>query len=178
MSKLIVGFSYAPGKVFSKLIRWVTRSQVSHTFTMVVDGADALVYQASGLRVNYEAYKLFLAEEKVVEAYTFDLTLAESILNEHFRKEHVGDHYSWQEIVGFGWVLLMRKFGRVVKNPFSGGDHAFVCVDIAAAQIPYNRTISSELVQRVLGVEAAGEGTMTPEDLRRYCQKNGTQLKL
>ena len=168
MGKLIVGFSYAKGfKPFSWLIRAVSRSKVSHTFTLVVDGADAMVYQASGLRVNYEAYKLFLAEEVMVEAYMFDLTPQQAATNEHFRKQHVGDHYAWREIVGFLWVLLMRQLGRRVKNPMSGGDHAYVCVDIAAAQIPYNEK---------LGVEAAGEGTMTPEDLRRWCARNGKKM--
>lgn len=168
--KLIVGFSAAKGnKPFSWLIKWVTKSQVSHAFILLADGGDILVYQASGLRVNYEYFDTFLTEETIFETYSFDLTPGQASANEHYRKKHVGDRYAWREIFGYAWVLFMRKWGKVVRNPWSGGEHAAVCVDEAAAQIPW---------MGKLGVEAEGEGTMTPEDLRRWCQKNGKAIRI
>src|SRR5271165_6453604 len=102
MKILIVGFSYAIGvKPFSRLIKWVTKSQVSHCFIMVADGGDILIHQASGLRVNYEYYQTFMTEEVIVETYSFELTEGQAVANEHFRKEHLGDRYAWREIFGY-----------------------------------------------------------------------------
>jgi hypothetical protein len=159
MQKLIVGFSYAPTKAFSKLIRWVTNSQVSHAF-VVLETSETTIYQASGLAVNYQNKGTFLAIENPTEFYEFDLTDAQAAANQTFRLQTVGKPYSWQEVIGYGWVLLARKFGKRVRNPYSGGQTAYVCVDIAAAHLP-------------IDPQALGDGSWTPEDLRLWCQKNG-----
>ncbi len=163
--KLVVGFSQAPKKAFSKLIRWVTNSQVSHAFVVLELAGQTIIYQASGLAVNYQNKDTFLGIESGIELYSFDLPDADATRNQVFRLTSVGKPYSWQEVVGYAWVLLARKFGKRVRNPFSGGDTAYVCVDVAAAHLP----IDPELL---------GDGSWTPEDLRLWCQKNGTKTTI
>jgi hypothetical protein len=163
MKKLIIGFSDG-GNALSNIIKWVTKSHVSHVFTMIADSGEIVIFQASGLKVNYENYNTFLGHEKIVEMYSIDLTDAEAEANKKFRLTNVGLPYAWQELFGFGWVLFMRKFGRVVKNPFSQGDHAYICVDTSVSQLPID--IASKIADK------DGPGSMTPEDFRRWCAKN------
>lgn len=163
--KLIVGFSQAPSKIFSRLICWVTKSQVSHAFVVLPIDSAKLIYQASGLEVNYENTTTFLSIEDPQEFYEFEITDAQYSKNKLFRINTVGKPYSWQELIGYLWVLLARKFGKRVRNPFSGGSTAYVCVDIAAAHLP----IDPELL---------GDGSWTPEDLRLWCSTNGNKVNI
>lgn len=162
MKSLIIGFSRAPTKSFSRLICWVTKSQVSHSFILLEYADEQLIYQASGLAVNYENHDTFMSIEVPIEFYQFELTEAQRVKNELFRINTVGKPYSWRELIGYLWVLLARKFGKRVKNPLSGGQTAYVCVDVAAAHLPVNPELN--------------DGSMTPEDFRRWCSKNGTKV--
>lgn len=156
MRKLIIGFSDG-GNTLSALIKFTTKSKVSHVFVMLVEDDETVIYQASGLTVNYENYKHFLTHEKIIELYSLDLTDEDYEKLNKFRLQNVGLPYAGRELIGFLWVLAARQvLGEKVKNPLSTGDHAYVCVDIAAAHLPLGST----------------EGTMTPEDLRRWCEKN------
>lgn len=161
---LIIGFSQAPTKWFSKLIRWVTKSQVSHAFIVIQENNKTVIYQASGLAVNYQNINTFLSIEQPIEFYQFELTEAQDVRNKLFRITTVGKPYSWQEIIGFLWVLLARKLGKIVRNPLSGGHTAYVCSDIAAAHLPAD--------------PEPLDGSMTPEDLRLWCSKNGKQVQV
>jgi hypothetical protein len=161
---LVIGFSQAPTKLFSKLIRWTTKSQVSHVFILLQENNNTLIYQASGLAVNYQNKDTFLGIEVPVAFYEFELNEDQNIRNKLFRITTVGKPYSWQEVIGFLWVLLARKFGKNVRNPFSGGQTAYVCVDIGAAHLPTNPELQ--------------DGSMTPEDLRLWCEKNGKKVTI
>ena len=162
MAKLTVGFSYAPTKWFSKLIKWVTKSQVSHAFVVLEIAGQTMIYQASGLCVNYHSKDVFLGIEKTVEFYEFNVTDEKAAANQLFRLTTVGKPYSWQEIVGYAVVLGYRMLGLTTSNPFSGGKNAYICVDIAAAHIPTDPELE--------------DGDMTPEDLRRWCSQHGTKI--
>lgn len=167
MKKLIIGFSDG-GNALSWFIKYVTKSKVSHVFTMIADSGEIVIFQASGLKVNYENYNTFLSHEKVIEMYSIDLTDAEAEANKKFRLTSVGLPYAWQELVGFGWVLLVRKLGIVVKNPLSQGAHAHICVDTSVKQLPVDMTAKMALFD--------GPGSMTPEDFRRWCFKNAKPM--
>lgn len=159
MKTIQVGFSDG-GNPFSKLIKWVTGSKVSHTFIKLnVAGVD-VVYQASGLCINHENYDLFLDHEVVVELYEASITEEDWEEQEKRRWRSVGRAYGWKEVIGFVWVLAWRRLGRKVKNPFYDGQHGDVCVDETAWHI---------------GIE--GDGTWTPEDLRHHCERNLKRVK-
>lgn len=155
MRKLIIGFSDG-GNTLSALIKLTTKSKISHVFVMLTEDDETVIYQASGLTVNYENYKHFLSHEKIIELYSIDLTDEDYEKLNKFRLQNVGLPYAGRELVGFLWVLFCRQFGKKVNNPLSMGSHAYICVDIAAVHLPIGST----------------EGTMTPEDLRRWCEKN------
>ena len=146
-------------------ICWVTKSHVSHCFIVLPVDNTKLIYQASGLSVNYENIDTFLSIENPIELYEFSLTEEQANKNKLFRITTVGKPYSWQELIGYLWVLLARKFGKKVRNPLSGGSTSYVCVDIAAAHLP----IDPELL---------GDGSWTPEDLRLWCSTNGNKVNI
>jgi len=155
MKKLIIGFSDG-GNMLSALIKYTTKSLASHTFIMLPE-ENNLVYQASGRAVNYENYKHFLSHEKVIELYELELTDEEYTRLRDFRNSKVGDPYASRELVGFLWVLACRQIlDMAVRNPLSMGDHAYICVDIVTSHLSIGNT----------------EGTKTPEDLRRWCEKS------
>jgi uncharacterized protein YycO len=119
-----------------------------------------MVFQASGLTVNYTNYNFFQNKSKVVEEYEM------SVSDEQYEKamtlmaESAGKPYSMKEIFGFLYVLYMREWRyKRVKNPFGDGDKSYVC---------------SELAAECIGVK--DPETVTPEDLRRYCKQRGNLI--
>jgi hypothetical protein len=145
MKTITVGFSHS-NNLFSKLIMWVTRSKISHTYVRL--DADT-VYQASGVSVNEQTYEYFKTYEAVIKEVQIQISDEQFAAGEKFRIESLGKPYSMQEIFGFAWVLFMKSLRKKVANPFKDGDHAYVC---------------SKLVCVYAGIADAGEN-ITPEDL-------------
>lgn len=162
MKTLIIGFSYHVGfNPFSTLIRIVTagvnwKKVVSHVYLRipVPEYNQNVIFQASGLQVNYENYSQFLSHSRVVEEYSIEISDEQAQAIERFRVTEVGKPYSVKEVVGYGWILLMRKFGFDVKNPWYQGNSAYVCENIIADILDLDE-----------------EATMTPEDLRQWIAK-------
>lgn len=128
MKTITIGFSHA-NNLFSKIIMWITKSNISHTY-IKLDNGD--IFQASGLMVNEMTSECFLSIETVIKEFQIQLTDEQYAWSEAFRISSLGKPYSIWEILGFGWVLLMRRFGRNVSNPFKDGTKAYVCVKLVA----------------------------------------------
>ena len=157
MKTIIVGFSTHKG-AFSWLIRTATSSSISHTYIRlpVCEYNTSMIFQASGLLVNYCSDDVFSKKNQVIEEYDITLSDEQAAIGEEFRIRESGKPYAIKQIFGFIYVLGMRKFNKKVANPFSDGKQSYVCVE--------TNSICIGLVN--------GE-SMTPEDLRRWCQKNG-----
>jgi hypothetical protein len=117
----------------------------------------SIIFQASGLKVNYESYDIFLKKDRIIEEYNIAVTDKQYERSEKLRVTEAGKPYSKRELIGFIYVLFMRRFGKQVNNPFSDGSQAYVCVDIGADQIGFDT-----------------EEKMTPEDFRRWCRSRYT----
>lgn len=158
MKTIRVGFSYYPGGILSWIIRFCTKSQVSHAYVRFVDeerGDD--IFQASGMQVNVERAEDFKSHSVIVEEYDVEVSDEQYELTQLKRSSEIGKPYSVLQVVGFIWVLSMRQAAnRKVRNPFSNGNHAYVCVELVADCIGLNQESES----------------MTPEDLRRWCRRN------
>jgi len=164
MKTIIIGFSTHVSSVFSWLIRKVTASTVSHVYSRhaATDPSQVLVFQASGLSVNYCNLDTFKVKSRIIEEYEVEIADLQATQNQKFRDTEVGKPYSMKQLYGFLWVLGFRKLGRKMRNPFANGASAYVCVEVAACQ-----------TGRIQDEDAEG---MTPEDFRRWCQKNATRL--
>lgn len=147
--KVYIGFSTSSA-ILARLIRFVTRSGVSHVYVRipVPNHAQNLIFQASGLAVNLEAEIFFLEKARVVKEFPMILTPEKSAKLESMVLNRLGAPYSCKALVGMLCVLACRTFGKKIKNPFRDGDHSYVCVELAA---------------NLLDIEGAEE--MTPQDL-------------
>lgn len=157
MKKIYVGFS-RNHKIVSWLIRKFTRSNVSHTYIRipVPEYNTSIVFQAQGFNVHYINYGHFLDKGNIVEAeICVDVSDEQFIEAEKFRVYECGKPYSYIQLLGYIYLLLGRYLGLRLKNPFSNGDHGYVCV---------------ELVCRCLGI--SNEENMTPQDLLDFLIKN------
>jgi hypothetical protein len=129
-----VGFSHA-NNLFSKLIMWLTNSAISHCYVRLPND---IVFQASGLTVNEQAYEYFITYETVLREVQVELTDEQFAAAEKFRLESLGKPYSMAELIGFIPILLLRKVGIKLKNPLSDGSKAYVCVKLVAQYIGVN----------------------------------------
>ena len=128
MKTIIVGFSHSDN-IFSKLIMWITKSNISHAYIRL----DNIVFQASGLRVFEESYESFLTYETIIKEIPITMTDEQFGKAEAFRKSALGKPYSIQEVFGFVCVMFMKNiFNITISNPFKDDDSKFVCSELAA----------------------------------------------
>lgn len=159
MKTITVGFSKHPGSLFSKLIMFVTKSTISHTYIKlsVPEYNEFVVFQASGLTVNYTNYSVFTKKAVVIEEYEIEVDDFTFAMGEKLRVTEVGKPYSMKEIFGLLWVLFMRNLGRKITNPFRDGSNSYICVELAMI---------------CAGLSKDSEN-VTTEDFRRWCEKHG-----
>ena len=152
-----IGFS-TTDKIASRLIRWLTRSKVSHTFIRFKIAGEDVVLHATSHGVNLDYYPKFAKKNKIVEEYMLKLTDSDTnkVISGALKK--LDRPYDYLSIMGFFWVLVAKSFRRRVKNPFPNRS-AYFC---------------SELVAKTLGaIEFPGAKDLdyeltSPEDLMEF----------
>lgn len=156
MKNLIIGFSTS-NRLLSRLIRFITRSSVSHVYICIPINKHNvnLIFQASGLAVNMESSINFIEHSKIIREIAIPLSEEQEIELMTFVFDTLGKPYSLLQLVGMIWVIGCKTIGLHVKNPFRDGDHSYVCV---------------ELIAKILKLKGAEE--MTPQDLLDWCDAN------
>lgn len=155
MKTITIGFSTSE-RWLSKLIRWMSGSKISHSYIKIPipDFNEAMVFQASGLTVNYTNYDIFKHEANVIAEYELEVTEGQFQLAEWVRITEAGKPYAVKQLFGYVLVLLCRKAGYQVPNPFADGAAAHSCI---------------ELVARSLGLENVE--SMLPHDLEKLIRE-------
>ena len=126
--RMYVGFS-TTGGVLSSLIRWITRSKVSHTFIRFnVYGEDMLLHSTQH-GVNLDYYSKFKKKKKIVAEYKLTLTAPNEKSAISYALKKVDSPYDYLAILGFLWVLTAKSFGKKVKNPFPNRS-AYFCSEL------------------------------------------------
>lgn len=158
MKKIRVGFSQC-NSIYSKTIRSLTGSEISHCYFIkdveVAGQKDVAVYHADGTNVHQLDYDAFKAKNKVIDEIELEVTEGHYEEGERLLYEALGKPYSYKEILGFGWILINKAFGRTTTNPLGDGDKGFFC---------------SALVARYLGYPSAQAERMSPVDVYTACQ--------
>jgi hypothetical protein len=98
---------------------------------------------------------MFNSKEYVYREYEIPISDATKLSVIQSATDKLGAPYGNAQIVGFGWVLLMRLFGRKVNNPFYSGSSYFC----------------SELVDEILNEIGIGESdpsTLDPAGLMNF----------
>jgi hypothetical protein len=164
MNEIIIGFSrpasfFVP---FSWLIRLVTWSSMSHAYIRYYDTYVQrwIIFQASGLKVNFIGQAMFNANEIVCNE--FSLLVSDTTKQCVIQKatDECGSSYGVKQIFGFAWIMFMRLFGKSVKNPFYSGS-TFFCSELTG----------DILVE--IGDANIDTSAMSPKDLFNYMISKG-----
>lgn len=168
MRRVVVGFSRPRGffKPFSWAIRLVERTQFSHVY--IRSRAEALgvdlIYQASGLQVNFMGLSHF--REKALSLYEFEAELSDESYRKFMRWaiENSGANYSTKQPLG---ILLIKLF-NLGCNPFDNGRSAWVCSELVGF-------VLSEFLDLKVDVDLE---TIGPRGIFDICKKHLKQIEV
>lgn len=153
---LTVGFS-TPRKshLFPWAIRKVERTPFSHVyFKLYSKSIDRqLIYQASGLQVNFVGNTIFEEINEVVAEFTIEITEAQKVAFLKKAVDLAGRPYGLKQVFGIGLVRAASGIGLKVKNPWADGSHTYICSELGA-----------ELLND-LGIEFTDFDNVTPRDI-------------
>lgn len=112
---------------YSRVIRWVMRSKVSHVMIGTKrDGADVFLHATLG-GVQETLRSEWLRDNQIVCEYLFKPDVQEGI--KHART-HLGENYDYVALVGWGWVNALRAWLKVrARNPFTSTT-AMICSEL------------------------------------------------
>lgn len=141
---------------FSKLIRWITKSKVSHCFiSFYVEYLDVeLVLEAGLFGYKLSQAKKWESKKIVISKFSCKKDLSEAL------KLIIKDLDEEYDIASIFGLVLRRWFGKKYKNPFRNADK-LQCSEAMAKFLQYANYAK----------EFDPESTV-PEDLYEYCLKN------
>jgi len=158
--KIILGFSTS-ATLFSKIIRFCTRSEVSHTYIRIYDD----FFETSFVLEVERTMRILRSEEfdrdnVIVEEYEIDDERLDKSVKHNLK--HLGKTFNWLD--WFGWFPLIKKWAKTkIKSP----THSFkkmICVDF---------------VLRVLNdadITHLPMGVLSPEILRQWTNEYFTKF--
>ena len=149
-----IGFSTRKYNIVSKIIRFLTKSKVSHSFLVLKESyfEQEFVLEATTEGVRLVPFKKFEHENDVIGVFTPDVPIDAGV---RAQVELIGEMYDVPGLLGSAFVLLGRWFKKKWKNPFRSTKSQFC----------------SELVTRALqsakypGTEDLDPESTTPQDL-------------
>lgn len=133
MTKLIIGFSKPKKfKLISWCIRQVEKTPFSHVYLKFhSDNLDRdIIYQASGMQVNFTGSTMFLDHHKVVMEFQLETSEQENLEILKTCVDKAGIPYGIKQLLGLGLVRVLAFFGKKIKNPFSDKDTTYICSEL------------------------------------------------
>jgi hypothetical protein len=135
MRKIVVGFSRPrKTKLLSTIIMAVEQTNYSHVYVRLYSATydRVMIYQASGLQVNFVGLTHFLEHNQIVDEFEFEITEEAYKKMMQFAIDQAGVAYGMKQLIG----MAIRKFGRWsglgFKNPWADGHATYVCSELAA----------------------------------------------
>jgi hypothetical protein len=164
---MIIGFS-TTNRIFSRLIKWATRSRASHAFVMVKVAGEPIIIHATHNGVNCDHYKVFKKSKKIVVQYKLEVPEENKLAATATALKLLDRPYDFLSIVGFGWVLFNKALGRQTKNPFRNRT-AYQCSEFAL-----------EILRAagVKGLDQFDRELVSPEDLMNFLSNYSNAEKL
>jgi len=113
-------------------IQLVDHSKFSHAYIRFrSESYDRdLVYQASGMKVNFIGLPLFLDHVNIYKEFNIEVSEETKQKVVQFAIDHVGLPYSLGAAIGILAVKAAALFGRKIKNPVS--QRGYFCSELAA----------------------------------------------
>lgn len=136
MKQITIGFSRACTAlpVFSWLIMAVQRTNYSHVYLKYQDDflGQPMYYQASHTLVNSMCADVFLAQETVVQEFTFNVSDASFLACMKFAASQAGKPYGTREILGLGLCEIAMIANVKMDNPFKDAGTTWICDQLIA----------------------------------------------
>lgn len=160
-----VGFSTSKSSWISKIIRWFTRSKVSHTFLIYYDQdfSRDMVMEATegGFRiVPFDQYtkgadylRVFMPRQSI----DYGVLIA---------VDWLGQHYDYAGLIGMMWVMLCRWFKRKVHNPLHSSGTMFCSTAVTMVL----------QAAKYINTEKFDPASTNPEDLEEFCIVNMDEM--
>lgn len=116
-----IGFS-TTDTWMGKLIRWFTKSQVSHVFVYFELGNSGWVVEAGWTGVDIISWDKFTRDNKVVKMVNLPDAVDPDLA---YTLEMVGEPYDYPGLLGMVLVMAGRHFHRKWNNPTASGKAIF-----------------------------------------------------
>ena len=164
METIYIGFSRPSGwfKPFSWAIRLLQWTSYSHVYIRVHSNSidRDIIYQASGLQVNFIGLDLFKSKEIIIKEFPVQITPETKIKVLQYCTDMAGKPYGILEVFGFPWVIFNSFIGRHVNNPFSDGTNSFVCSEFVG-----------DILKDFLGYPLPDPQNLDPKQIYEYLNK-------
>lgn len=161
--KVALGFSRT-NNLPSKLIRWFTKSQVSHTYLRlyVPTFKRYFVLHADWDGVKFELAEKFDTENIVIKEYIInDKRLDDAIVKNLW---YIGRRYDYVKLFNWAWAIMLKRWiVRKVKDP-SADPKKLICVDF------------NLYVFNGAGITNLPIGEMHPQELDKWCEDNREKM--
>jgi hypothetical protein len=158
--KVVVGFSTS-SMIFSKIIRFVTRSKVSHCYLRIYDEflKTSIVFHVERtvciVRSQEFDAENFPKEEFEIDDPRLDAAIADAL-------KHLGKKFNW--IDWFGWMPLLSRLVKVKIKERNYNFKKMICLNL-----PLH-------ILNEAGVTHLPYGVMTPELFRQWCNEFHKEL--
>lgn len=135
MENVIFGFS-TPKKfhILPWIIRKVEKTEFSHVYIKIysVEAQRWLIYQASGMKVNFIGADKFEETNKIIAEFPLRTSKKDKkqILQEAV--DSLGIDYGMKQLMGMGLVRLCALINVKISNPFADGSATYICSEAAA----------------------------------------------
>jgi hypothetical protein len=165
MNSIIIGFS-KPKKF--KLFAWAIMKgyNIPYDHVYIKFHSDSyerdLIYQASGLAVNFMSVDIFNSINDVVQEFTFPITDDNKKAMVQFCIDNVGKPYGFKDILGLAWARVLELCGKKVNNPVNDGQNSWVCCELGAYVL--ETFVGKDIPEQL--------NDITPLDLYNYLSKN------
>jgi hypothetical protein len=156
-----IGFSTQTNNIGSRVIRWFTKSRVSHAFLVYKDqewGED-FVMEATDGGVKISALAKFSKHNDIIAIIepkqSLEVGVKEAAIN------WLGNHFDYEGILGMMIVYIGHWFRLTWRNPFVSTTSAF-CSEFVARVLQWSNYPGSE---KLIPEDTA------PEDLLEFLEK-------
>lgn len=157
MTKQTIIFS-TTNQIFSRLIRFFTKSKVSHCAIGLDIGGMDMVAHATVSGIVLVPRSRFTENNTIIKEFIINQDIENNIVKVF---EDLGVQYDYVGVFGFGLVnVLKRWFGLKIKNPLASSK-AMVCSEFVVALNKYNNKIESW--------KDIDPETITPQELLDIC---------
>jgi hypothetical protein len=164
MKNIIVGFSCPKKwKPFAWAIMKTLNTSYDHVYMKFHSATYSrdIIYQASSVMVNFMGPDVFDSNNNIVKEFSLSISDDNYIKLMQFCIDNAGKPYSIKEILGIFLVIIAKRLGKTISNPFKEGTSQFVC-----------STLGSYIIEDFANIALPEDyETMSPKDLYILLEK-------